>query len=159
MTEETATEATEATELDRSRRYLRPVASIQLPDEPNLVHLSLYEWLPKWEEWATGWALCGGSAEQGALLEGTEVTCPECEAYRPKYERMLAPGYRREDDDPEVLRARAKAAEALLERYVGIAGVTHKYPIMGGHDSLGENLSCSGCALAEQARKHLEKYR
>jgi len=156
MTDQTATEATE---LDKSRRYLVPVESLQLPDEAHLVHLSVYEWEPRWEHWVTGLALCGTSAGQGALPEGTAVTCPDCEAYRPKYDRMLAPGYRREDDDADAPRARAEAAEALLKRYVDIAAVTHKYRIMGGHDSLGENLSCSGCALAEQAKEHLEKYR
>lgn len=79
----------ETTELDTTRRYLRPVARLQLPDEPDLVHLSLYEWLPKWEEWATSWALCGRSAEQGALPEGTEVTCQSCLAYKPTYEAAL----------------------------------------------------------------------
>ena len=79
----------EAAELDRTRRYLRPVARLQLPSEPDLVHLSLYEWLPQWEEWATGMALCGRSTEQGALPDGTEVTCPNCEVYRPTYEAAL----------------------------------------------------------------------
>lgn len=145
--------------LDRTRRYLRPVTATTVSGEPDGVHLSLYEWLPKFEEWATGWALCGMSADQGALPEGTEVTCQGCLDYQPKYERMLTPGYRPADDDPEVLRARAEAAEALLQRYVDIAAVTHRYRIMGGHDSLGENLSCSGCALAEAAKEHLGKHR
>lgn len=79
----------ETAELDTTRRYLVPVARLQLPDEPDLVHLSLYEWLPKWEEWATGWALCGTSAEQGALPKGTEVTCPDCQRYAPKYQATL----------------------------------------------------------------------
>ncbi|MFF7795589.1 hypothetical protein [Streptomyces sp. NPDC007991] len=64
-----------------------------------------------------------------------------------------------EGDDPEVLRKRAEDAEALLKRYVDLAEVTHKYRIMGGHDSIGENHSCAGCALARQAREHLEQYR
>ena len=79
----------DTTELDKARRYLVPVAHLQLPDEPVLVHLSLYEWLPQWEEWATRWALCARSAEQGALPEGTEVTCAGCEAYRPTYQAAL----------------------------------------------------------------------
>ncbi|MEU9014301.1 hypothetical protein AB0D12_31930 [Streptomyces sp. NPDC048479] len=107
---------TETTELDRTRRYLRPVARLQLPDQPDLVHLSVYEWLPQWEEWATGLALCGYSTEQGALPDGTAVTCPECEAYRPRYERYLTPGYKPDDDDPTVLRARI--AELERERDV-----------------------------------------
>jgi len=100
------------TELDRTRRYLRPVAVTLISGAPDGVHLSLYEWLPQWEEWATGLALCGASAEQGALPEGTPVTCADCERYRPKYERMLAPGYRPEDDDPEALRAKLERIRA-----------------------------------------------
>ncbi|MFJ3043668.1 hypothetical protein [Streptomyces tendae] len=54
---------------------------------------------------------------------------------------------------------RAEAAEELLRRYVDLAAVTHKYPITGGHDCLGENHSCAGCALAKQAQEHLERDR
>jgi chromosome segregation ATPase len=53
---------------------------------------------------------------------------------------------------------RAERAEALLKRYIDLAAVTHKYPIQGGHDSLGENLTCAGCGLAEQATEHLEQH-
>lgn len=142
-------------ELDPARRYLVPVARLQLPDQPALVHLSVYEWLPQWDHWATGLALCGYSTEQGALPEGTAVTCPECEAYRPQYERYLAPGYKPGDDDLKALRARAEKAETLLREVLELADVTHKYPIQGGHDTIGENLTCAGCALAVQIREHL----
>lgn len=147
--------------LDRPRRYLRPVASLDLPGvpDPAETHWAVYEWLPQFEAWATGMSLCGGSMRQGPLPEGTVVTCAGCEEWRPKYERMLAPGYRPQDDDPDVLRNRAEAAEALLKRYVDLAAVTHKYRIMGGHDCLGENHSCAGCALAKQAQEHLDQYR
>jgi DNA-binding XRE family transcriptional regulator len=84
------TTATEATQLDRKRRYLRAVARLHLPGEPDLVHLSLYEWSDRSGLWLTGMALCGRSAEQGPLPEGTEVTCPNCEVYRPTYEAALA---------------------------------------------------------------------
>jgi len=87
----------ETTELDPKRRYLVPVARLQLPGEPDLVHLSLYEWLPRWEEWATGLALCGASAEQGALPDGTAVTCPDCQRYRPKYQATLDAQHRAAD--------------------------------------------------------------
>jgi hypothetical protein len=99
------------TELDRTRRYLRPVAATPISDDPDGVHLAVYEWIPQVEAWATGPGLCGESMSQGPLPEGTGVTCPRCEEWRPKYERMLAPGYRPEDDDPEALRKRAEAAE------------------------------------------------
>ncbi|MFE6412601.1 hypothetical protein ACFVOR_37340 [Streptomyces sp. NPDC057837] len=158
MTEQTSA-ATEATELERSRRYLRPVEALHLSDDAHLVHLAAYQWEPRLKEWVTGTALCGDSVEQGPLPEGTVVTCSGCAGWRPRYERMLSPGYNPEDDDPEVLRRRAEAAENLLKQYVDLAAVTHRYPIMGGHDCLGENHSCSGCALAKQAQEHLEQYR
>jgi len=100
-------EATEATELDKSRRYLRPVVGYG----SDVVHLSVYRWLPMSEAWATGMSLCGRSMRQGPLPESADVSCAQCEAYRPTYERMLAPGYRPEDDDPEALRERAERAE------------------------------------------------
>lgn len=105
------TTATEATELDKTRRYLRPVRATTISGDPDGVHLALYEWLPMFEEWATGPGICGESLMQGPLPEGTAVTCAACLEWRPKYERMLAPGYRPEDDDPDVLRRRAEAAE------------------------------------------------
>ena len=94
------------TELDKMRRYLRPVRATVISDNPDGVHLAKYEWLPMFQEWATGPGICGESMMQGPLPEGTEVTCSNCLAYQPKYERMLAPGYDPADDDPEVLRAR-----------------------------------------------------
>jgi hypothetical protein len=102
--------ATEATELDKTRRYLRPVAATTISDDPAGVHLAKYEWLPMFDEWATGPGLCGESMRQGPLPEGTEVTCPRCLEWQPKYERMLAPGYLPEDDGPEVLRRRLEEA-------------------------------------------------
>lgn len=105
---------TNTAELDTSRRYLVPVARVDLPDEPNLVHLSVYQWLPRRDAWATGPALCGYSTRQGPLPDGTAVTCRDCLEYRPRYERMLAPGYRPEDDAPEVLRERLAAAEVEI---------------------------------------------
>jgi hypothetical protein len=107
-------EATEATELDKSRRYLRPVAPLDLPGVPQETHWSVYEWLPMFQAWATGMSLCGQSMRQGPLPAGTPVTCSRCEEWRPRYERMLAPGYRPEDDDPDVLRHRAERAEAQV---------------------------------------------
>lgn len=50
-----------------------------------------------------------------------------------------------------------RGAEALLRRYVDLAAVTHEHGSMGGHDRLGENLSCAGCALTAEARTFLEE--
>ncbi|MFK0288306.1 hypothetical protein ACIQVL_48720 [Streptomyces sp. NPDC090499] len=94
------------TELDKTRRYLRPVRATVISDNPDGVHLAVYEWLSAFDEWATGPGICGESMMQGPLPEGTEVTCSSCLEYQPKYERMLAPGYRPEDDDPGALRAK-----------------------------------------------------
>lgn len=102
MTDQTATEATE---LDKSRRYLVPVRATVISDAPDGVHLSVCEWLPApLEAWVTGPGICGQSTMHGPLPEGTEVTCSACLGWKPKYERYLAPGYRPEDDDPEALR-------------------------------------------------------
>jgi hypothetical protein len=106
----------EQTQLDRTRRYLVPVARVNLPGQPDDVHLSVYTWNERIEEWLTGPALCGYSTSQGALPNGTEATCAECLEDKLDYERYLAPGYRPEDDDPKVLRARAEKAEADLAR-------------------------------------------
>jgi len=119
--------ATEATGLDKSRRYLRPVRVTTVSGEPDGVHLSLYEWLPTFEEWATGWALCGASADQGALPEGTEVTCASCLEWQPKYERMLAPGYNPADDDPEVLRKRLERIRADIGRMCNCCATNREY--------------------------------
>jgi hypothetical protein len=110
--------ATEATKLDKSRRYLRPVAGYGTHE----AHLSVYAWLPAFEAWATGMSLCGGSMRQGPLPEGTAVTCEPCEGYRPTYERMLAPGYNPGDDDPKILRARIAQAIALHQPIGGDGG-------------------------------------
>ncbi|MFF8610859.1 hypothetical protein ACF06X_33675 [Streptomyces sp. NPDC015346] len=77
------------TELDRARRYLVPVGRLLLPDEPDLVHLSLYAWNDRWDGWMTGLALCGSSVEGDALPNETVVTCSGCEAYRPTYVTVL----------------------------------------------------------------------
>lgn len=152
----------ETTELDKTRRYLRPVAAYDSTE----VHLSVYSWLAMFEAWATGPGLCGQSMRQGPLPEGTEVTCAGCLAYRERYERMLAPGYRPEDDDPDILRKRldglreqAEASMALLGEFVTLADITHKYGSMGGHDCLGEDLGCAGCELAGRVREHLDRWR
>lgn len=123
MTEQTATVATD---LDRSRRYLRPVAAMPISDDPNGVHLAVYEWMSRVEAWVTGPGLCGESMKQGPLPEGTTVTCPRCLEWRPQYERMLAPGYNPEDDDPEALRRRVETAERQVKQVQALAAAWHK---------------------------------
>jgi hypothetical protein len=121
--------------LDRSRRYLRPVAEY----ESDETHWSVYEWLPAFGAWATGMSLCGGSMRQGPLPTGTSVSCERCQEWRPRYERMLAPDYRPEDDDPEALRYRAEAAErqvaqakALVAKWRQVAAERHDAVVLVG---------------------------
>lgn len=111
---------TEETVEDRERRHLVPVARLNLDGQPDLIHLSVYQWMPAFQVWATGMAICGYSTQQGPLPNAT-VTCPECLKYRPRYERMLTPGYRPEDDDPDVLRARAEKAERQVRQAEALA--------------------------------------
>lgn len=50
---------------------------------------------------------------------------------------------------------RLASAEALLRRLTDLAAITHAYGSMGGHDRLGEGLSCAGCALTAEAKTFL----
>ncbi|MFJ7990268.1 hypothetical protein [Streptomyces sp. NPDC096351] len=97
--------------LDPQRHYLVPVARLELPNEPDVVHWALLRWMPAYETWATGMALCGHSAKQGPLPDATEVTCARCAGLRPDYERYIAPGYDPAEDDPRALRARLRLAQ------------------------------------------------
>ncbi|MGW1468483.1 hypothetical protein ACWCPT_29575 [Streptomyces sp. NPDC002308] len=106
---------TSAPDADRTRRHLVPVARLNAPGQPNVIHLSVYQWLPEFPGWGTRAAICGASVQPGPLLKAT-VTCPGCLGYRSRYERMLAPGYRPEDDDPDVLRAELVAARDERDR-------------------------------------------
>lgn len=103
--------AAEATELDKTRRYLRPVRATIISDDPDGVHLAVYSWVERVDAWVTGPGICGESMMQGPLPEDSVVTCASCLEWKPKYERWLAPGYRPEDDAPDALRLRAEAAE------------------------------------------------
>jgi hypothetical protein len=100
--------------LDRSHRYLRPVARLDLPGHSDDTHWSVYEWLPQFEAWATGPAICGYSTSQGSLPEGTAVTCEQCEERRPDYERYLDPGYRPNEKTPE---QQLREARGLLSQW------------------------------------------
>jgi len=73
-----------------AQRRLAVVACCTVTGEPDGTHLAVEEWSPRWQEWLTGMALCGQSADQGALPTGTAVTCASCEGHRDHYERALA---------------------------------------------------------------------
>ncbi|MFF1298199.1 MULTISPECIES: hypothetical protein [unclassified Streptomyces] len=113
------TAVTETAELDKSRRYLRPVRATVISDNPDGVHLAVYSWLEVFDAWATGPGLCGESMRQGPMPEGTVVTCARCEEYRPKYERILAPGYDPAEDDPNALRAKLERIHAEVRMLCG----------------------------------------
>jgi hypothetical protein len=112
----------EATELDKTRRYLVPVRATMISDAPDGVHLAVYSWLPMVDAWTTGPGICGESMEQGPLSEGTEVTCVSCLEWQPKYERYLAPGYNPADDDVEVLSARLERIRAEVRMLCDCCG-------------------------------------
>lgn len=59
------------------------------------------------------------------------------------------------DTEMQQLRTRAEQAETILRVLVNATDVTHRYMLTGGHDRLGPGYTCSGCAIAERARKHL----
>lgn len=112
----------ETTELDKERRYLRPVRATIISDDPDGVHLAVYSWLEMFDAWATGPGICGESMQQGPLPEGTAVTCASCLEYQPKYERYLAPGYQPGDDDPEVLRSKLERIRAEVRMLCDCCG-------------------------------------
>lgn len=58
-----------------------------------------------------------------------------------------------------LLRAQAEQSVALLNEFVTLAEITHRYGIQGGHDTLGANLGCAGCDLVVRVREHLGRYR
>jgi hypothetical protein len=71
-------------------RRLAVVECRTVMGQPDGIHLSVEEWEPKFSEWVTSLALCGQSAEQGALDPTTPVTCRACEGHRDHYERALS---------------------------------------------------------------------
>ena len=51
---------------------------------------------------------------------------------------------------------RSMEARRLLREVLSLFEITHKYGSQGGHDVLGEDLGCAGCALAGQIRQCLD---
>lgn len=75
---------------DTDKRRLAVVECRTVTGDPDGTHLSVEGWHARLGEWLTSLALCGRSAEQGALPTGTAVTCADCESRRDSYERALA---------------------------------------------------------------------
>ncbi|MEU6979643.1 hypothetical protein [Streptomyces sp. NPDC046371] len=76
--------------LDPRRRYLVAAGHLELPDEPAEVHLALYTWVERLEDWLVGQALCGRSVEGVPQFGGAGATCAGCASYLPTYEQALA---------------------------------------------------------------------
>jgi hypothetical protein len=127
------------------RRRIVPVACRTISGEPDGIHLSLEQWLPQWEEWATGAALCGQSAEQGALPADTPITCTgydgSCESYRDSYQRAIDGRPTAEQELIDSLRAEVARAGHRTERRCscgvapdpGICPLEHDGLRAGGH--------------------------
>ncbi|MEW2301941.1 hypothetical protein AB0958_18540 [Streptomyces sp. NPDC006655] len=106
------------------QRRLVPVACRTRHGDPDGVHLAVEEWIPRAEQWVTGPALCGQTAEQGALPADTVVTCTDgdgsCESYRDSYQRALDGRPTAQQEETDRLRAELeaeRAAAALVTEY------------------------------------------
>jgi hypothetical protein len=93
------------------------VACCTVTGEPDGTHLSVEEWFPRWDEWLTGIALCGQSAEQGTLPPDTPVTCQDCEGYRDTYERALAGRPTAEQEELAALRRKLARIEQMADAW------------------------------------------
>lgn len=122
-------------DLDRSRRYLKPVPRLSLADEPDETHLALYGWEERLDAWVTSSpAICGRSAEQGNLPMDAGVTCPSCLRRRPQYEAVLA----RENDVPPVsdrVAARRDPRYAAVLETIRCYGWPSGQPMVPGTDA------------------------
>lgn len=119
--------------LDRTKIYLRPVARLDLPGEPDHTHMSTYTWLKPFQSWATGPAICGYSTSQGPLPEDTAVTCPRCQELIPIHMDRLNKvngGYEFPGQElPErTLRKFHLEAEELNGEWVGLIGGKDNLP-------------------------------
>lgn len=98
-------------------KRLVPVRCSTVQGEPDGIHLSVLEWEPKFQEWVTGPAICGQSADQGALRGDTPITCAgfkgSCEDYRGAYERALAGRPTAEQEELQQLRRKLRRIEEM----------------------------------------------
>ncbi|MFD8384317.1 hypothetical protein ACFV2X_38345 [Streptomyces sp. NPDC059679] len=122
-------------ELDRARRYLKPVPRLALPGEPDETHLALYGWEERLDAWVTSSpAICGRSAEQGDLPVDAEVTCVGCLRRRPEYQAVLD----REDDTPPIahrVAARRDPRYAAVLETIRCYGWPSGQPMVPGTDA------------------------
>ena len=75
--------------LDVRRRYLIAVGSLFPRAEPQEVHLALYSFHERIDDWLVGQALCGISVASVPLGGGAVSECPGCAEYLPTYEQAL----------------------------------------------------------------------
>ncbi|MEU2426866.1 hypothetical protein ABZ619_38640 [Streptomyces sp. NPDC007851] len=104
----------------RPRRIV-PVACRTRQGDPDGVHLAVEEWIPRVEMWVTSPALCGQSAEQGALPADTMVTCTDgdgsCESYHDSYQRALDGRPTAQQEETDRLRAECERLGGDLDVY------------------------------------------
>lgn len=131
---------------DPTKRGLVPVARLNLDTEPDLVHLSVLKWIPACEAWATGMTLCGRSASQGALPDGTLVTCQDCEGYRDSYERALSG--RPTAEQEEIAELKAQLADMVDAKASSYSMTMFAKIVAQKHQALAERKAC----LAETNR-------
>ncbi|MCT2591111.1 hypothetical protein LHJ74_14535 [Streptomyces sp. N2-109] len=70
-------------------------------------------------------------------------------------QEMAAERYQWQERGDRAEQQLANARELLAEQLC-LAEITHRYGAMGGHDSLGEGLTCAGCALNARIRTALD---
>ncbi|MDX3298573.1 hypothetical protein PV569_33470 [Streptomyces scabiei] len=130
---------------DRKPRLV-PVACTTVDGAPDGIHLSVEKWLPEFGERVTGQALCGRSAEQGALPADTPITCTDhvgsCESYRDSYERALDGRPTAQEEEMGRLRAEVGRLTRLVGQYAdrGIANGERAKALEEERDRLGGDL-------------------
>jgi hypothetical protein len=71
-------------------RRLGPVGPLTAAGDPEAIHLAVLTFDARQQVWRHGSALCDRLPAEGELDGDTTVTCPACEAWRPRFETALA---------------------------------------------------------------------
>ncbi|MCW7991288.1 hypothetical protein XF35_40335 [Streptomyces platensis subsp. clarensis] len=100
-------------DLDVRRRYLVAAGHLQLPAEPEAVHLALYSWQDRLEDWVVGQGLCGRSVDSVPLFGGAAASCGSCLSYLPAYEEALRREVTALEGRAEARTARAHAGDTV----------------------------------------------
>jgi hypothetical protein len=89
------------TELDKTRRYLRPVRATVISDDRHGVHFAVYEWLPIVRRVGDGYGYLRGVDDAGPAAGGHRGDVSGVSEVAGGLRADLSPGYRPEDDDPK----------------------------------------------------------